>query len=128
VYLSHIMFLDILATLGLGGLSSHVPWIVTVVIAVLVAWAGASLLTVLLARTPLSRGLTGRARRPWRGGPPPVGWGSVLESAGPSQQPERSIQPFSSFPQGPHPSAEDSQSTSGPRAGDVTDVTARLTR
>jgi peptidoglycan/LPS O-acetylase OafA/YrhL len=37
VYLSHIMFLDILATLGLGRLDSDVPWIVTVSIAVPVA-------------------------------------------------------------------------------------------
>jgi peptidoglycan/LPS O-acetylase OafA/YrhL len=62
VYLSHIMFLDLLATLGLGRLDAHVPWIVTVAIAVPVAWAGASLLTVVLARTPLSRWLTGRPR------------------------------------------------------------------
>jgi peptidoglycan/LPS O-acetylase OafA/YrhL len=121
VYLSHIMFLDILATLGLGGLDSHVPWIATVVIAVLVAWTGASLLTVLLARTPLSRWLTGRARRPWRGGPPPVGWGSVAE-------PGRSIELSSGLPQWPHESAENSQSTAGPQTRDDTDVTARLTR
>jgi peptidoglycan/LPS O-acetylase OafA/YrhL len=62
VYLSHIMFLDLLATLGLGRLDAHLPWIVTVAIAVPVAWAGASLLTVVLARTPLSRWLTGRPR------------------------------------------------------------------
>ena len=126
VYLSHILFLDILATLGLGGLSSHVPWIVTVVIAVLVAWTGASLLTVLLARTPLSRWLTGRARRPWRGGPPPVGWGSVTPP--PAAEPERSIHPFSSFPQVPRPVSENSQSTSGPGPGDKSARTARLTR
>jgi peptidoglycan/LPS O-acetylase OafA/YrhL len=121
VYLSHILFLDILATLGLGALSSHVPWIVTVLIAVLVAWTGASLLTVLLARTPLSRWLTGRARRPWRDGPPPVGWGSVAE-------PERSSQPFSLPPQGARRSSEDSQSTSGPEPGDDSARKARLTR
>jgi peptidoglycan/LPS O-acetylase OafA/YrhL len=112
VYLSHIMFLDILATLGLGGLDSHVPWIVTVVIAVLVAWTGASLLTVLLARTPLSRWLTGRARRPWRGGPPPVGWGSVAE-------PESFIQPFSELPAEPSQSSEDSQPLPGRRPGTI---------
>lgn len=62
VYLSHIMFLDILATAGLGRLDARVPWIVTVAIAVPAAWIGASLLTVVLARTPLRRWLTGRPR------------------------------------------------------------------
>jgi hypothetical protein len=78
VYLSHIMFLDALVTLGLGGLSRSVPWIVTVVVAVAVTWLAATLFTEVAARTPVSRWLVGRARRPWRGGPPPVGRGTVL--------------------------------------------------
>jgi peptidoglycan/LPS O-acetylase OafA/YrhL len=78
VYLSHIMFLDALVTLGLGGLSRHVPWIVTVLIAVAVTWLAATLFTEVAARTPVSRWLVSRARRPWRGGPPPVGRGTVL--------------------------------------------------
>ena len=78
VYLSHIMFLDALVTLGLGGLSGHVPWIVTVLIAVAVTWLAATVFTELAARTPVSRWLVGRARRPWRSGPPPVGRGTVL--------------------------------------------------
>src|ERR1700691_4743925 len=102
------MLLDILATLRLGGLSSHVPWIVSVLIAILVAWTGASLLTVALARTPLSRWLTGRAQRPWRGGPPPVGWGTVTAA-----EPERSVRPFLEPTQRHHQSSENSQSTSG---------------
>jgi peptidoglycan/LPS O-acetylase OafA/YrhL len=110
VYLSHIMFLDLLATLGLGRLDAHVPWIVPVAIAVPVAWAGASLLTVVLARTPLSRWLTGRARRPWRGGPPPLGWGTV---AGP----DPALGASSPFPQEAHESAERSQPTSGSEPG-----------
>ena len=121
VYLSHILFLDILATAGLSRLDAHVPWIVTVVIAVLVAWTGAGLLTVVLARTALSRWLTGRARRPWRGGPPPVGWGSVAE-------PELSVRPSSAFPQQPPRSPESSQPTSGSGPGGDSALTGRLTR
>jgi peptidoglycan/LPS O-acetylase OafA/YrhL len=86
VYLSHIMFLDLLATLGLGRLDARVPWIVTVAIAVLVAWAGASLLTVVLARTPLRRWLTGRPRP------------SSAFSQQPHQQPESSQPTLSSAP------------------------------
>jgi peptidoglycan/LPS O-acetylase OafA/YrhL len=98
VYLSHIMFLDLLATLGLGRLDAHVPWIVTVAIAVPVAWAGASLLTVVLARTPLSRWLTGRPR------------------------------PSSAFPEQPQNQPEGSQPTSSsePQAGSAR--AGRLTR
>jgi peptidoglycan/LPS O-acetylase OafA/YrhL len=78
VYLSHIVFLDALVTLGLGRLSRHVPWIVTVLVAITVTWLAATAFTELAARTPLSRWLTGRARRPWRNPPPPVGRGTVL--------------------------------------------------
>ena len=49
--------------------------------AVAVTWTGASLFTVAMARTPVSRWVTGRARRPLRGGPPPVGRGSVVPLA-----------------------------------------------
>ncbi len=72
------MFLDVLATYGLGRLDRQLPWGVVVLIAVAVTWAGASLFTVAAARTPVSRWVTGRARRPLRGGPPPVGRGSVV--------------------------------------------------
>jgi peptidoglycan/LPS O-acetylase OafA/YrhL len=127
VYLSHIVFLDLLATLGLSRLNDHLPWPGTVLIAVAVAWTGASLLTVTLARTPLSRYLTGRARRPWRGGPPPVGWGSVLDPDRPFARPGRLVQPSSTFPQ-PHRSAENSQPTPGPETGCASAQEARLAR
>jgi peptidoglycan/LPS O-acetylase OafA/YrhL len=78
VYLSHIMFLDALVTLGLAGLSRHVPWIVTVLLAVTATWLAATVFVELAARTPLSRWLVGRARRPWRAAPPPVGRGTAL--------------------------------------------------
>ncbi|HEX4258714.1 MAG TPA: acyltransferase [Streptosporangiaceae bacterium] len=64
VYLSHIMFLDALVTLGLGGLSRRVPWIITVLLAVTVTWLAATAFTEFAARTPVSRWLVGRARRP----------------------------------------------------------------
>ena len=81
VYLSHVVFLDLLATYGLGRLDRQLPWAVVVLIAVAVTWTGASLFTVAMARTPVSRWVTGRARRPLRGGPPPVGRGSVVPLA-----------------------------------------------
>ena len=77
VYLSHVVFLDLLATYGRGRLDRQLPWAVVVLIAVAVTWTGASLFTVAMARTPVSRWVTGRTRRPLRGGPPPVGRGSV---------------------------------------------------
>jgi peptidoglycan/LPS O-acetylase OafA/YrhL len=78
VYLSHIVFLDIALTFGLASLEPAVPWPVIVLIAVTGTWIAASLLTVAVARTPVSRWVAGRARRPLRG-PPPAGRGTVRE-------------------------------------------------
>jgi peptidoglycan/LPS O-acetylase OafA/YrhL len=77
VYLSHAAFLDILITFGLGRLEPRVPWPFVVFIALCATWIAASLFTVAVARTPVSRWLTGRAWRPVFGGPPPVGRGTV---------------------------------------------------
>ena len=79
VYLSHIVFLDIALTYGLGSLEPAVPWPVIVLIAVTGTWIAASLFTVAVTRTPVSRWVVGRARRPLRRGPPPVGRGTVCE-------------------------------------------------
>jgi peptidoglycan/LPS O-acetylase OafA/YrhL len=79
MYLSHIVFLDIAATYGLASLEPSVPWPVVVLIAVSGTWIAASLFTVAVTRTPVSRWIVGRARRPLRGAPPPVGRGSVRE-------------------------------------------------
>ena len=79
VYLSHIVFLDIALTYGLGSLEPAVPWPVIVLIAVTGTWIAASLFTVAVTRTPVSRWVVGRARRPRRGGPAPVGRGTVRE-------------------------------------------------
>ena len=99
VYLSHVMFLDVLFTLGLGRLDRDVPWILTVLIAVAVSWLAATAVTVIAARTPVSRWLVGRARRPWRGGPPPAGRGTCWENAG---KPDRAVQSSCGFsPQPP---------------------------
>ena len=87
VYLSHAVILDILVTFALV---PHVPWPAEVLLALAVAWSGGSLLTVVLARTPLSRWLTGRARRPLTGGPPPTGRGATGE-------PDQSIRQGSGF-------------------------------
>jgi peptidoglycan/LPS O-acetylase OafA/YrhL len=78
VYLSHAVFLDILITFGLRNLEPAVPWPFVVLIGVSATWVMASLFTAAMARTPLSRWVTGRARRPVFGGPPPVGRGTVL--------------------------------------------------
>jgi hypothetical protein len=93
------MFLDVLFTLGLGRLDRDVPWILTVLIAVAVSWLAATAVTVIAARTPVSRWLVGRARRPWRGGPPPAGRGTCWENAG---KPDRAVQSSCGFsPQPP---------------------------
>ncbi len=89
VYLSHAVFLDIAIT---SAPMPHVPWPARVLIALAATWCGGNLLTVVLARTPLSRWLTGRARRPLTGGPPPAGRGTVAE-------PDRSISQGSEFPE-----------------------------
>lgn len=73
------MFLDIALTYGLGSLEPAVPWPVIVLIAVIGTWIAASLFTVAVTRTPVSGWVVGRARRPVRGGPPPVGRGTVFE-------------------------------------------------
>jgi peptidoglycan/LPS O-acetylase OafA/YrhL len=93
VYLSHIVFLDIALTYGLGSLEPAVPWPVIVLIAVTGTWIAASLFTGAVTRTAVSRWVTGRARRPLRGGPPPAGRGTVREPDRPMelacQVPER---------------------------------------
>jgi peptidoglycan/LPS O-acetylase OafA/YrhL len=78
VYLSHAVFLDLLITFGLASLKPAVPWPLVVLIGVTATWVMASLFTAAMARTPISRWVTGRARRPLIGGPPPVGRGSAL--------------------------------------------------
>ena len=64
---------------GAAGLEPGVPWPVVVLIAMSGTWIAASLFTAAMTRTPVSRWLVGRARRPLRGGPPPVGRGTVRE-------------------------------------------------
>jgi peptidoglycan/LPS O-acetylase OafA/YrhL len=96
VYLSHAVFLDIVITLGL---EPDVPWPVKVLIALAAAWTGASLFTAALARTPLGPWLTGRARRPWFGGPPPVGRGTA--GPGIAAAPDRTVNQGSGFPERP---------------------------
>ena len=54
------------------------PWAVVVLLAVAATWAAASLFTSAMARTPASRWVTGRARRPLHGGPPASGRGQAV--------------------------------------------------
>jgi peptidoglycan/LPS O-acetylase OafA/YrhL len=93
VYLSHIVFLDIAATCGLGSLEPAVPWPVVVLIAVSGTWIAASLFTVAVTRTPVSRWVVGRARRPLRGAPPPAGRGTVRPPAPRFPHPARHSNP-----------------------------------
>ena len=106
VYLSHIVFLDIAATYGLGRLEPGVPWPVVVLIAVGATWIGASLFTAAVTRTPVSRWVVGRTRRPLRGGPPPVGRGTVIPPGGcppdpPLPPPAPSSRPRAAVPSHP---------------------------
>ncbi len=69
------------------------PWPFVVLIAVSATWAVASLFTAAMARTPLSRWVTGRARRPLAGGPPPVGRGTASVTAGAPGEPSQTDGP-----------------------------------
>ena len=107
VYLSHVVFLDLLATYGLGRLDRQLPWAMVVLIAVAVTWTGASLFTVAMARTPVSRWVTGRARRPLRDGPPPVGRGSVVPLANvPEAGVLEAVVPLANVPEAGAPEAD----------------------
>jgi peptidoglycan/LPS O-acetylase OafA/YrhL len=66
IYLAQVLFITFLSWVGWNHLNSYLPWPVVSVITVVVVFMACIALTELLARTPLSKSLTGRTRVPWR--------------------------------------------------------------
>jgi hypothetical protein len=66
IYLSHMLFIIMLARVGWGRLTSVIPWPVLCLVTVAIVFAFGMALTSFLARTPLAVPLTGRTRVPWR--------------------------------------------------------------
>jgi peptidoglycan/LPS O-acetylase OafA/YrhL len=62
VYLSQVMCLDLLATLGWKHLDSVIPWPLVILGSVLIVFASGCLLGEVLSRTPLSTAFAGRHR------------------------------------------------------------------
>ena len=72
IYLSQVLLLTGLTTVGWQSLDRHLPWPIVTVGGVAIVFVGAGLLTALLARLPGARATAGIPRRPWRtskGGP-----------------------------------------------------------
>jgi peptidoglycan/LPS O-acetylase OafA/YrhL len=62
IFLSHMLVISLLVDLHWRSLEAHLPWPVVVAGAALMAFGLSALLTAALARTCLSRALTGQAR------------------------------------------------------------------
>jgi peptidoglycan/LPS O-acetylase OafA/YrhL len=75
IYLSQMIFITTLVWVGWRQVNDLLPWPLVSVITVALVVLASTGLTALLARTPLSRALTGRSRSPSRPAPPaaPVG-------------------------------------------------------
>jgi peptidoglycan/LPS O-acetylase OafA/YrhL len=65
VYLAQMVFILALGGLGWGHVTTVVPWPILSVLTVALVFGACVLLTSVLARTALSKPLTGRARVPW---------------------------------------------------------------
>jgi peptidoglycan/LPS O-acetylase OafA/YrhL len=64
VYLAQLVFITALGWCGWRHLNSYLPWPLTCLITVIIVFSACVALTELLARTPLSKALTGRSRIP----------------------------------------------------------------
>jgi peptidoglycan/LPS O-acetylase OafA/YrhL len=73
IYLSQVLFLTALTTFGWQSLDHDLPWGVVTAGGIVIVFAGAALLTALLARLPGARATAGIPRRPWRPRPAPAG-------------------------------------------------------
>jgi len=65
IYLSQMLFIVALTSLGWGRLNSVLPWPLVCLLTVVIIFACCIALTGLLARTPLAVPLTGRKQEPW---------------------------------------------------------------
>lgn len=66
IYLSQIVFFQLLVLLGWRHLDASLTWPVVTLLSVPIVFLGAAVLTSLLARLPGARALAGRPREPWR--------------------------------------------------------------
>ncbi|MGB9185028.1 MAG: acyltransferase family protein [Solirubrobacteraceae bacterium] len=66
VYLSQVLLLSVLTTLGWQSLDHYLPWEVVTAGAIVVIFVAATLLTAVLARLPGARATAGIKRRAWR--------------------------------------------------------------
>jgi peptidoglycan/LPS O-acetylase OafA/YrhL len=66
IYLAQLVFITALGWCGWRHLNSFLPWPLTCLITVVIVFSACVALTELLARTPLSKALTGRSRIPQR--------------------------------------------------------------
>jgi peptidoglycan/LPS O-acetylase OafA/YrhL len=85
VYLSQVLWLDVLAGLGWRHLNEFVPWPFVVMGAVLLVFVGGCLLGALLARTPLALPVAGRHRVPREKEQVPVFAGELASPASPGR-------------------------------------------
>jgi peptidoglycan/LPS O-acetylase OafA/YrhL len=69
IYLSQVLFLTALTTSGWQSLDHYLPWGLVTAGGIVIVFAGAALLTALLARLPGARATAGIPRRPWRAEP-----------------------------------------------------------
>ena len=66
IYLSQVLFLTALVTLGWPSLQHDLPWPVVTFGGIVIVYAAATGLTMVLARLPGARATAGLPRRPWR--------------------------------------------------------------
>lgn len=66
IYLSQVLLLTALTTLGWQSLDRYLPWEVVTAGGILIVFTASALLTALLARLPAARATAGIPRRPWR--------------------------------------------------------------
>ncbi len=66
IYLSQVLLLTALTTMGWSSLDQRLPWPLVTAAGIVIVFVGSALLTALLARLPGARGTAGIPRRPWR--------------------------------------------------------------
>jgi peptidoglycan/LPS O-acetylase OafA/YrhL len=80
VYLAQLVFITALGWCGWRHLNGYIPWPLTCLITVVIVFTACVALTELLARTPLSKALTGRSRIPREVPEPPPPPSSRLDA------------------------------------------------
>jgi peptidoglycan/LPS O-acetylase OafA/YrhL len=91
VYLAQLVFITVLGWFGWRHLDHWIPWPLVCLITVVIVFLACIALTEVLARTPLSKPLTGRSRVPRAPRPPSSGARTEVSTARP--RPERSPVP-----------------------------------